>query len=301
MRTVGNIRIEQVNKAQPSVRAWYRRVCESTSQDEGPPNPQIKWFIFEDFASGYMEMSRDCKDFLASFDLGTSCRLVDVMIFLPGICLFPFDLLCFAGSGLWRSGSIFGMLQLGSVGDSQLGGAGGVKDGGWMDVGFGTVQRKQRNWVYFHPKVPNGAKLRLCAYNLSLWIQESSYSRIQGLMIFVASQLPGWKPGTSAQRAENPSSFAGGGTVCKECWWRKRREVLDDGNWKKVAERKKHEMVWQKLVRKWLKYKFMRYLPMKLVKITRYLLAVWPMSIALKQIGYFDCYQLFFRNRLFSE
>lgn len=51
------------------------------------------------------------------------------MIFLPGLCLFPSDLLCFAGSGLWRSSSIFGMLQLGSVGDSQLGGAGGVKDG----------------------------------------------------------------------------------------------------------------------------------------------------------------------------
>ena len=157
MRTVGNIRIEQVNKAQPSVRAWYRRVCESTSQDEGPPNPQI---------SGSFSRTlplRDCKDFLASFDLGTSCRRVSknglgdsywwgtshaqalLMIFLPGLCLFPFDLLCFAGSGLWRSSSIFGMLQLGSLGDSQLGGAGGVKDGQRMDVGFGTVQHEQRN------------------------------------------------------------------------------------------------------------------------------------------------------------
>ncbi len=48
MRTVGNIRIEQVNKAScRSLLQWYGRVCESTSQDQGPPTPQIKWFIFE--------------------------------------------------------------------------------------------------------------------------------------------------------------------------------------------------------------------------------------------------------------
>lgn len=68
---------------------------------------------------------------------------------------------------------------------------------------------------------------------------------------------------------------------------------------KKERSTRWYDSVWQKLVRKWLKYKFMRCLPMKLLKMTtRYLSAAWPMSIALKQIGFFDCYQCFFFRNL---
>ena len=92
---------------------------------------------------------------------------------------FPFDLLCFTGSGLWRSGSIFGMLQLGSVGDSQLGSAGGVERGRMGVPNFGRS----------HPTTTRTKKLGVFPSERS----QTSNSRIlqeSKVLWFLASQLP---------------------------------------------------------------------------------------------------------------
>lgn len=198
-----------------------------------------------------MEISRDCKDFLASFDLGTSCRRVSkngpgdsywwgtnhaqalLMIFLPGICLFPFDLLCVCRFRLME-------IQLNIWNAST-----------WQCWWFTTwrcrwSERRTDGWTLV--LAPCNANKEIGCISIPKSPTEPNFDFVLTIPLieFKNPRSDFWHHNFQAENLELLHSeprilrvLLEVGPVSKECWWRKRWEVLDDGNWKKVTERKK--------------------------------------------------------------
>lgn len=202
-----------------------------------------------------MEISRDCKDFLASFDLdlGTSCRHSDfslkvIFLFVSFVVFCRFRLMEIR-LNIWNASTWqcwwFTTWRCRWSERRRM-------DGRW----FWHRATQTKKLSIFSSQSPNGAKLRLCAYNsfslnsriLIFWVEVVN-------LCFLAS--------TSSQKVQRRLKTWNFCTASREsfefCWrWDRfqgmlMKEKMRGLRWwklKKVTERKKHEVLWQKMVRK---------------------------------------------------